>query len=194
MSRQTILNAIKNNKPPLVACPDLNFEICDSDSMIEKFQKMVKTAGANCIALNSIEEAKIHLDALINELDANTVYSQIQNIEINTVDHNTIQSPHNLQSVDLVVINGGTAVAENGAIWVTDEEIKYRAAWFITQHLAIIVKKQNIVSNMLEAYQNIKIKRPGFGCFISGPSKTADIEQSLVIGAHGARSLTVFLI
>jgi L-lactate dehydrogenase complex protein LldG len=34
----------------------------------------------------------------------------------------------------------------------------------------------------------------GWGCFIAGPSKTADIEQSLVIGAHGARSMVIFLL
>jgi L-lactate dehydrogenase complex protein LldG len=34
----------------------------------------------------------------------------------------------------------------------------------------------------------------GFATFIAGPSKTADIEQSLVLGAHGPRSLTVFLL
>ena len=40
----------------------------------------------------------------------------------------------------------------------------------------------------------LRFEEPGFGLFISGPSKTADIELALVIGAHGARSTMVFLV
>lgn len=47
---------------------------------------------------------------------------------------------------------------------------------------------------MHEAYKRLDISQIGFGVFLAGPSKTADIEQSLVIGAHGARSLVVFCI
>ena len=47
---------------------------------------------------------------------------------------------------------------------------------------------------MLDSYQLIHNTDYGYGVFISGPSKTADIEQSLVIGAHGAGSLTIFIL
>ena len=85
-------------------------------------------------------------------------------------------------------------MAENGSVWVTDEVLRQRAVYFAVQHLALIVSKQDMVSNMHQAYEKIQFRKPYFGMFLAGPSKTADIEQSLVIGAHGARSLTVFLV
>ena len=64
---------------------------------------------------------------------------------------------------------------------------------FITQHLVLIVNKADILPTLHEAYETIGQQQYGYGTFIAGPSKTADIEQSLVLGAHGSRSLWVFL-
>ena len=94
----------------------------------------------------------------------------------------------------MALVPGHFGVAENGAIWITDEETPHRVIYFIAQHLVIAVPGDQIVSNMHEAYQRLDFPTSGFGTFISGPSKTADIEQSLVIGAHGPRSLTAYLL
>ena len=91
------------------------------------------------------------------------------------------------------VAPGEFAVAENAAVWVTDQSLRHRVLYFLSQHMALVVPANQLLHNMHEAYRRLSFDRPQFGLFISGPSKTADIEQSLVIGAHGPRSLTVFL-
>lgn len=98
---------------------------------------------------------------------------------------------HELNELEIAIIQGQFGVAENGAIWLTDENLGLRALPFITEHLVIVLEEKSLVSNMHEAYQKIGAQHSGFGLFIAGPSKTADIEQSLVIGAHGAKSLRV---
>ena len=105
-----------------------------------------------------------------------------------------VLEPHELASVNLAVIEGQWAVAENGAIWVDEQHLPHRALPMITQYLAIVIRQSSIVPNMHDAYERIQVNRTGFGTFIAGPSKTADIEQSLVIGAHGARSLVVYIL
>lgn len=96
-----------------------------------------------------------------------------------------------LAEIEVLEIDGEFGVAENGAIWLTEEAMPHRVAPFICQHLVINVKK--IVPHMHAAYEELGKVKSGFGLFLAGPSKTADIEQSLVIGAHGARSLTVVI-
>lgn len=96
--------------------------------------------------------------------------------------------------LDVVILKGQLGVAENGAVWLTDKDCVERVLPFITQHLVLLIEKQTLVGNMHQAYAVMGRQNPDYGVFIAGPSKTADIEQSLVIGAHGPRSLQVFII
>jgi L-lactate dehydrogenase complex protein LldG len=123
--------------------------------------------------------------------EAKTIVSTVDGIKGN-LDPTAIEDPLQLAGVDLAVLHGQFAVAENGAIWVSESEAVVRVLPFITQHLILLIDGP-IVPTMHEAYQRIKVDDTGFGVFIAGPSKTADIEQSLVIGAHGPRSLVVVL-
>ncbi len=108
-------------------------------------------------------------------------------------DHKSIPH-HSLQDVDVAIIRAQFAVAENGAVWVTEEDLKIRVLPFICEHLVALVDKRNMVATMHDAYDKIGSADYGFGVFIAGPSKTADIEQSLVLGAHGPKSMTVFIL
>ena len=98
-----------------------------------------------------------------------------------------------LNGTDVGVVRGELGVAENGCVWVP-QQMKERAVCFISECLVIVLRRADIVSNMHEAYASITMNDYGYGCFISGPSKTADIAQALVMGAQAARAVTVVLV
>ena len=95
--------------------------------------------------------------------------------------------------LDSLTILGEFLVAENGAVWVEPSSDMERSAVFLAEHLIIEVPKNKLVHNMHEAYAQLKGRSFAYGTFVSGPSKTADIEQSLVIGAQGPKSCMVVL-
>jgi L-lactate dehydrogenase complex protein LldG len=103
------------------------------------------------------------------------------------------QEPHAYRDVDVVIVPAQFGVAENGAVWIDGATVPVRAALFLAQHLVVLLPQGEIVDNMHDAYERIgaRLGQSAFGCFMSGPSKTADIEQALVVGAHGPRSLTI---
>ena len=194
MTRETILNEIKQNKPSgEFPVPENIFFAPNFDDNVLKFADTLKSIGGSVVELENYETIKKNITN--SGINAGIVVSTIREINIGNLDLEKISDPHDLALVDLAILRGEFGVAENGAIWLSETHIGvHRVLPFITQHLIIILDKKNIVSNMHEAYQRLNIKEIGFGVFLAGPSKTADIEQSLVIGAHGARSLRVYLV
>lgn len=67
---------------------------------------------------------------------------------------------------------------------MTDVDIAHRVLFFLPQHLSIVIPSSQIVNNMHKAYGRIEPQKHAFSGFILGPSKTAEIEQSLVIGSR----------
>lgn len=94
---------------------------------------------------------------------------------------------------DTVVLQGGPAVAESGAVWWVPSDSEARREAFLAERVVLVVAREDLVDDLHTAYARIDAAAAPFGCFVSGPSKTADIEQALVIGAHGPRALAVWL-
>jgi L-lactate dehydrogenase complex protein LldG len=196
-SRAEILARIANNKPQKIVAPDINIlentHLTPSESL-DRFCTVATGIGAKIISINSLSEVKTYIENQIGE-NQRVITSIPELLGIAEDGALLIESiPHDLKNVDFAVIRAEFGVAENGALWVTAAQMVIRVLPFITQHLAIIINATDIVSNMHAAYSRTAGSDHDFAAFIAGPSKTADIEQSLVLGAHGSRSLVVFII
>jgi L-lactate dehydrogenase complex protein LldG len=191
MSRDDILNLIEKNQAPKTHLPDLSV-LGTENFGLEKYKEILEQIGGKYIEIADIQQV---IDFVKNNKNQNArIISTIKELK-EIAETNWLEAePHSLQNVDLAIFKAQFGVAENAALWLTDQDLGQRIAPFITQHLAIILQTDAIVPTMHQAYQLISEAEYGFGTFIAGPSKTADIEQSLVLGAHGARSLTVFLL
>ena len=104
--------------------------------------------------------------------------------------------PHSWEDVDLAIVTAELACAENAALLISSAVLPERALAFLAQRILVLVPPGRLVGGFMEA-QDALAKRIADGehlhhaTWVSGPSKTADIEQTLVIGAHGVCSLAV---
>ncbi|MBK8044806.1 MAG: LUD domain-containing protein [Haliscomenobacter sp.] len=191
MSKKSILRAIRQNQPQGPPLPDLPSFASDApEAPLAAFQAMVTAMGGQVANAADYPD----LGALVSAYfpGETSVASTVPGFPGNIPLQN-MASPAALETVGLAVIPAPWGVAENGAVWVTEKECLFRVLPFIAQHLMVVLAKDRILSNMHEAYQRVQVDETGFGVFIAGPSKTADIEQALVIGAQAARSFTVVL-
>jgi L-lactate dehydrogenase complex protein LldG len=193
MSKAAILFAIQQNKPAEVDSPKgFKSQTTVQEDLRGAFSGMVNQIGGQVLSVESLEEIKdyVHQNFRSDERVVTTIESLEQAFE--SID--PAVEPHQLADVSLAILPGHFGVAENAAIWLSDDQLGARVLPFICQHLVIVLPEEQLVANLHEAYDRIGNSAYPFGVFIAGPSKTADIEQSLVVGAHGARSLLVFLL
>ncbi|WP_345953430.1 LUD domain-containing protein [Mucilaginibacter sp. PAMB04168] len=194
-SRDTILAAVASNKPEAMPIPDIEpFKHIGYDDVLAQYETVLTAIGGAVHRVSNWDEIKtivkekydsqhVRVLSLVPELD-----------EVATSAYEINPAAHQLADVELAVIKAHFGVAENGSVWVTEELLGHRAVPFICQHLAAVITADNMVDTMHRAYMRIADTQYGWGAFIAGPSKTADIEQSLVLGAHGPRSMTVFVL
>jgi len=197
-SREKILQSVRNNQPPSRELPTLPFEeapspgLCLVGGPAENFISVLESIGGAVYIVQSFEAIRKIIKE--NFAGAKRIVSSCPELESVAETNIRYEDVHSFADIDLAVIRAHFGVAENGACWVTEDLLIERALPFICQHLAIVLDCRDIVADMHEAYRRIAAADYGFGSFIAGPSKTADIEQSLVLGAHGPRSMTVFLL
>lgn len=193
-SREDILQNIRRNTRVRYEKPDLSAleqEAITYANPVAQFTKVVAEVGGRVVEVKDGE----NINDLIRKLypDAKRIASNLKEITCATFYPDEVAASADLDGTDLAVVRGRIGVCENGTVWV-EQDVEQRAVYFISEALILLLDRKNLVNNMHEAYERIDTGEYGYGVFISGPSKTADIEQALVLGAHGARELTVLLV
>lgn len=192
--KEDILSKYRANIKERFDMPDLtDIKGITYPDPLAQFISMTEMVGGKVV---TVEPGK-DINEIIKELypDAKEIASNLPEVTIATRNPDTIGSPQALNGTDVGVIKGVFGVAENACVWVPQTMVE-KAVCFISENLVILLKKSEIVNNMHEAYKRICFdeKYDGYGTFISGPSKTADIAQVLVMGAQAARSATILLL
>lgn len=191
MNKEDLFKKLRANTQEQYDMPDMNIEAIKYPDTYVQFVEMTKTVGGKVVEASKADD----LNAIIKEKypEAKTFASNLPYITIAQKNPDTVAEAKDLDGTDVGIVEGKIGVAENGCVWIP-QTMKEKAVCFISEYLVIVLDKNNIVNNMHEAYKRIEFDpQYQFGSFISGPSKTADIEQALVMGAQAARGVTVII-
>ena len=193
-NKDDILKRYRANVREKYDMPDLSDikAITYPDPLVQ-FIKMTESVGGHVIEVKEGQD----INQLVKDLypEAKEFASNLPEITIATRNPDTVGRARDLNGTDVGIIRGKFGVAENACVWIP-QQMKEKAVCFISENLVILLPKSQIVHNMHEAYKRIEFDKEydGYGTFISGPSKTADIAQVLVMGAQAARSATILLL
>ena len=193
-NKDDILKKYRANVREKFDMPDLSdIKAIQYPDPLVQFIKMTESVGGHVIEVKEDQD----INELVKEMypDAKEIASNLPEITIATRNPDTVGRARDLNGTDVGIIRGQFGVAENACVWIP-QTMKEKAVCFISENLIILLPKSQIVHNMHEAYKRIEFDKEydGYGTFISGPSKTADIAQVLVMGAQAARSATILLL
>ncbi|UFH56862.1 lactate utilization protein C [Spirosoma sp. KNUC1025] len=191
-SRESILAAVLKNQPPASPLPDISTFKGVRQDIVSKYSETFTGIGGQLFQAKRFAEIS---DLVRKNFDTTKrIITTLPELSDSFELLDPEADPHSFDDVELAIIEAELAVAENGAVWLPEYRMGQRIIPYICQHFAVVVPTERIVPTLHEAYQIIGAGDYGFAAFIGGPSKTADIEQALVLGAHGPISMTVFIL
>lgn len=185
MDKTRIIEMIRKNKPAIQPLPEIFQARAGKADLAAQFGEILRLVGAEIYYIES--------ESLVPEF-MSSHFRDASDFSDPGTWKNTMDGISNVEALDTIILKAQFGIAENGAVWMDESNFPERIIPFIGKHLVVKLYRNDLIGNVIEAYEKYDLAKTGFGVFISGPSKTADIEQVLVFGAHGPLKHTVLLI
>jgi L-lactate dehydrogenase complex protein LldG len=193
-AREAVLAAVRRARPGLSPLPAGDEAWLGSVDLPGDFARAVEAAGGRCVRCAGRDELDAVLEADPVYRRAGRILAAVPGVRRANAGEAEIAAARREGGLDVAVVPGRLGVAENGAVWVDAADLPDRAVLWLAEHLVLVLPAAALVDHLHAAYARLRFVGAGFGVFVAGPSKTADIEQALVIGAQGPRSATVVLV
>lgn len=205
-SRQNILNRIQTAShqvtPDAGLFPDVSFreafKSIEYSEMLNVFIHEAETVAAKVIVVkndaefsNALREFLIQQDLKLYVGDAEIIESLKQlNVEL-------FPLPEDINEVQAAITSSECMIARTGSLILSAASGKGRILNVFPPYHLVIADAANLVEfpeDGIEFIQNkYKNDLPSQISFVTGPSRTADIEKTLVMGAHGPKELIIFV-
>jgi L-lactate dehydrogenase complex protein LldG len=102
---------------------------------------------------------------------------------------------HALEACDVGISECDALIAQTGSVLVTNRSAGGRALSVLPPHHIALARREQLLADLPAAFELLQQKYaanyPSMISFITGPSRTGDIERILVLGAHGPKKLTI---
>ena len=183
--------------------PKLDFESdvysTDGNLMEVTFAEQLKNVDGNFVYCESEKDFIKNFKALLDQKKWKQIFCAEKDIGAFLEKHEIHfhQNKNELKEVEAGITSCEFLVARTGTVLVSSRQTYGRTLSVYPPVHIVIAYVTQLVRNLNDAFERLRAKHkdlPSMISAITGPSRTADIEKTLVLGAHGPKELYVFLI
>lgn len=172
--------------------------------LVKQFTEKAQAVSAEVFPVKDLAQANQKVMELIEGINVTRVGCVADKVTKDIISHLEDKgievvkqaSPKQAAEIEVGIISVEAGIAETGTIAHDATNLFARYLSMLSQVNIAILNSSNITGSMIEAYRRLEIKgtTPSYAAFITGPSRTADIERVLTIGVHGPGRLCIILV